>query len=56
MMRIEVTVLERGAQKLNREDPEVAGVLANCLRREGIELQVNAVVNAVSAFYPFHRS
>jgi pyruvate/2-oxoglutarate dehydrogenase complex dihydrolipoamide dehydrogenase (E3) component len=43
----EVTVLERGAQILSREDPEVAEALVNCLRREGIELQVNAVVEQV---------
>ena len=42
-----VTVLERGAQILSREDPEVAGVLANCLRQEGIEIQLHAAVEQV---------
>jgi len=43
----EVTVLERGAQILSHEDPEGAEALANCLRREGIEIQLNAAVEQV---------
>ena len=39
-----VTVLERGAQILSREDSEVAEALANCLQSEGIEIQLNAAV------------
>ena len=42
-----VTVLERGGQILSHEDPEVAEALANCLRREGIEIQLNAAVERV---------
>jgi pyruvate/2-oxoglutarate dehydrogenase complex dihydrolipoamide dehydrogenase (E3) component len=42
-----VKVLERGEQILSHEDPEVADVLANCLRREGIEIQLNAAVERV---------
>jgi pyruvate/2-oxoglutarate dehydrogenase complex dihydrolipoamide dehydrogenase (E3) component len=43
-----VTVLERGAQILSREDLEIAEALANCLEREGIEFQLNAAVEQVS--------
>src|SRR6201997_692534 len=43
-----VTVLERGGQILSREDAEVAETLANCLRREGVEIQMNATVEQVS--------
>jgi probable pyridine nucleotide-disulfide oxidoreductase len=42
-----VTVLDRGAQILNREDLEVAEVLANCLQKEGIEFQLNASVEQI---------
>jgi probable pyridine nucleotide-disulfide oxidoreductase len=42
-----VKVLERGGQILSHEDPEVADALANCLRREGIEIQPNAAVERV---------
>ncbi len=42
-----VTVFERGRQILGHEDPEVAEALANCLRRDGIEIQLNAVVERV---------
>ena len=42
-----VTVFERGGQILSREDVEVAEALANCLRREGVEIQLNAAVEQV---------
>jgi probable pyridine nucleotide-disulfide oxidoreductase len=42
-----VTVFERGGQILSHEDPEVAETLTNCLRREGIEVQLNAKVEEV---------
>lgn len=42
-----VNILERGAQILSHEDVEVAEALANCLQREGIELQLNAEVEQV---------
>jgi probable pyridine nucleotide-disulfide oxidoreductase len=43
-----VTVLERGEQILSREDGDVAEALANCLRREGIEIRLQATVEQVS--------
>ena len=45
-----VTVLERSGQILSREDAEVAETLANCLLREGIEIQLNATVEQVRRF------
>jgi pyruvate/2-oxoglutarate dehydrogenase complex dihydrolipoamide dehydrogenase (E3) component len=42
-----VIVFERGDQILSREDAEVAEALANCLRREGIEIQLNAAVEEI---------
>ncbi|MBV9105068.1 MAG: mercuric reductase [Verrucomicrobia bacterium] len=45
-----VTVLERGEQILSREDAEVAETLANCLRGEGVEIQLNAAVEQVRKF------
>ena len=42
-----VTILERGAQILSHEDIEVAEALANCLQREGIELQLSVAVEQV---------
>ena len=45
-----VTVLERGGQILSREDGEVAEALANCLRREGVEIQLNVAVEQVRKF------
>ena len=42
-----VTVLERGEQILSREDAEVAEALANCLRGEGVEIQLNAAIEQV---------
>jgi pyruvate/2-oxoglutarate dehydrogenase complex dihydrolipoamide dehydrogenase (E3) component len=45
-----VTVFERGGQILSREDAEVAEALANCLRREGVEIQLNAAVEQVRKF------
>jgi probable pyridine nucleotide-disulfide oxidoreductase len=45
-----VTVFERGGQILSREDAEVAEALANCLRREGVEVQLNAAVEQVRKF------
>jgi probable pyridine nucleotide-disulfide oxidoreductase len=45
-----VTVLERGGQILSREDAEVAETLANCLRGEGVDIQLNAAVEQVRKF------
>jgi pyruvate/2-oxoglutarate dehydrogenase complex dihydrolipoamide dehydrogenase (E3) component len=45
-----VTVLERGGQILSHEDADVAETLANCFRREGIEIQLNAAVEQVRKF------
>jgi pyruvate/2-oxoglutarate dehydrogenase complex dihydrolipoamide dehydrogenase (E3) component len=45
-----VTVLERGEQILSREDADVAEALANCLRGEGVEIQLNAAVEQVRKF------
>jgi probable pyridine nucleotide-disulfide oxidoreductase len=42
-----VTILERGAQILSHEDVEIAEALANCLQREGIELQLNAEIERI---------
>jgi probable pyridine nucleotide-disulfide oxidoreductase len=42
-----VTVLERGAQILGHEDAEVVEALVTCLRREGVEFQLNAAVEQV---------
>jgi pyruvate/2-oxoglutarate dehydrogenase complex dihydrolipoamide dehydrogenase (E3) component len=42
-----VTVLERGAQIRGHEDAEVVEALVTCLRREGIEFQLNAAVEQV---------
>ena len=42
-----VTVFERGGQILSHEDAQVAEALANCLRREGIEIQLNATVEEI---------
>jgi pyruvate/2-oxoglutarate dehydrogenase complex dihydrolipoamide dehydrogenase (E3) component len=42
-----VTIVERGGQILSQEDPDVAEALANCLRREGIEIHLNAAVEQV---------
>jgi probable pyridine nucleotide-disulfide oxidoreductase len=42
-----VTVLERGEQILSHEDADVAEALANCLRKEGIEIRLNAAVERV---------
>jgi probable pyridine nucleotide-disulfide oxidoreductase len=42
-----VTVLERGDHILSHEDADVAEALANCLRREGIEIRLNAAVEQV---------
>jgi probable pyridine nucleotide-disulfide oxidoreductase len=43
----QVTVLERGGQILGREDAEVAEALANCLRHEGVDIQLHAAVEGV---------
>ncbi|MBV8402124.1 MAG: FAD-dependent oxidoreductase, partial [Acetobacteraceae bacterium] len=43
----QVTVLERGGQILGRDDAEVAEALANCLRQEGMDIQLHAVVERV---------
>jgi pyruvate/2-oxoglutarate dehydrogenase complex dihydrolipoamide dehydrogenase (E3) component len=43
-----VTVFERGGQILSHEDPEIAEALANCLKREGVEIQMNVTVEQVS--------
>lgn len=42
-----VTVLEQDDQILSREDAEVAEALANCLRGEGVEIQLNVTVEQV---------
>jgi probable pyridine nucleotide-disulfide oxidoreductase len=42
-----VTVLERGEQILSREDPEIAEALTNCMRGEGVEIQLNAAVEQI---------
>jgi probable pyridine nucleotide-disulfide oxidoreductase len=42
-----VTVLERGAQILGHEDAEIVEALVACLRREGVEFQLNATVEQV---------
>ncbi len=42
-----VTVLERGEHILSHEDADVAEALADCLRKEGIEIQINAAVEQV---------
>jgi probable pyridine nucleotide-disulfide oxidoreductase len=43
----EVTVFERGGQILSQQDADVAETLANCLRREGLEIQLNAAVEQI---------
>jgi probable pyridine nucleotide-disulfide oxidoreductase len=43
----QVTLLERGGQILGREDAEVAEALANCLRHEGVDIQLHAAVEEV---------
>jgi pyruvate/2-oxoglutarate dehydrogenase complex dihydrolipoamide dehydrogenase (E3) component len=43
----EVTIFEQGAQILSHVDLEVAETLANCLQREGIEIELNAAVEQV---------
>ena len=43
----EVTVFARGGQILSHEDAEVAEALANCLRREGVKIQLNAAAEEV---------
>lgn len=43
----EVTVVERGAQLLSREDPDVADALAGILRDEGIDLRLNCIVERI---------
>jgi pyruvate/2-oxoglutarate dehydrogenase complex dihydrolipoamide dehydrogenase (E3) component len=45
-----VTVIERSGQILSREDAEVAEALANSLRKEGVEIQLNATVEQVRKF------
>jgi hypothetical protein len=42
-----VTVIERSGQILSREDAEVAEALANSLRKEWVEIQLNATVEQV---------
>jgi pyruvate/2-oxoglutarate dehydrogenase complex dihydrolipoamide dehydrogenase (E3) component len=42
-----VTVLERGTQILGHEDAEIVEALVACLRREGVEFQLNATVEQV---------
>jgi probable pyridine nucleotide-disulfide oxidoreductase len=43
-----VTVLERGPQILSHEDSDVAEALADCLRREGIEIRLDAAAEQVN--------
>lgn len=42
-----VTVIERGDQLLDREDPDVAATLGDVLRGEGVELRLNTEVSRV---------
>ncbi len=44
----EVTVLEALPQVLPREDAEIAGLLATSLSKQGIRIEVNAVVESVN--------
>ena len=44
----EVTIIQRGTQLLNREDPDVAGEIATILRGEGIEVLLDTEAIAVS--------
>jgi pyruvate/2-oxoglutarate dehydrogenase complex dihydrolipoamide dehydrogenase (E3) component len=44
----QVTVLEMGAQFLPREDPDAASVLLRALRRDGVNIRLNASVQRVS--------
>jgi pyruvate/2-oxoglutarate dehydrogenase complex dihydrolipoamide dehydrogenase (E3) component len=43
----EVTVLQRGAQLLDREDPDIASAIKDILTEDGIKIHLNAEVNAV---------
>ncbi len=43
-----VTLIERGKQLLGREDPDVAGDVADILRDEGIDIRLNTTVQRVS--------
>src|SRR5580700_8263130 len=43
-----VTVLERGPEILSHEDSDVAEALADCLRREGIEIRLDAAAEQVN--------
>lgn len=44
----QVTIIQRGQQLLNREDADIAEEIAEIMRDEGIEIQLNAEVNSVS--------
>ena len=44
----EVTIIQRGAQLLGREDPDVAGEIAKILRDEGIEVLLDTEAISVS--------
>lgn len=44
----EVTIIQRGTQLLNREDPDVSGEIATILRGEGIEVLLDTEAIAVS--------
>ncbi|HEY8686724.1 MAG TPA: mercuric reductase [Chloroflexota bacterium] len=44
-----VTIVERGAQLLGREDPEIAAALQRIFEEDGIDVLLHTTVNAVSA-------
>ncbi len=44
----QVTLLQRSEQILPEEDPDVAGALADCLRREGMDVRTGRQVTAVA--------
>ena len=44
----EVTMLERGAHLLGREDPEIAAAVEEVFRKEGMRLEMNARFESVS--------
>ncbi|WP_216322207.1 mercuric reductase [Deinococcus aestuarii] len=47
-----VTVIEQGEQLMDREDPDVASVLQDALRGEGIELRLNTELRRVERAGP----
>jgi pyruvate/2-oxoglutarate dehydrogenase complex dihydrolipoamide dehydrogenase (E3) component len=45
----EVTIIERAAQFLTREDPDAAAIVSGAFLREGIDVRLNTVVTGVVA-------